>query len=342
MRKNEKGSSLIFAVVVIMVIAITIAAALAISFSYYNRSIAANTERQAYLTAKSVLTNIVENIVKEKNDTGKYSSLIPKDTGSAQYTVTDFPETELGKIEDITIAKSLEKDENQVDMESATISVSVLYGNKSKVMNAELKKYKDNRNSNWQLIRYYEGEAIVEGNVSKANKLCQDISSILDFTKKKNKSGLIEYLNQSSDVSGVTFKDNNVYSNSDLLKYVDKVILDGKVIELNIDEFNLPDKMRNKLKDKTLYLHVMFGFQTGGEGTNEWYIVYANTTKSNSSPGWKPELVYLPETQHWYYNVNEWGSNLFEDMAIINTNYVDGKKKMQKMIDACVEANIAQ
>ena len=86
MKKNEKGSSLIFAVVVIMVLSIVIAAALAISYTYYNRSIANNSQRQAYLTAKSVLTNVVDNI-----NTTDYSALIPTEIGSAEYDISDFP-----------------------------------------------------------------------------------------------------------------------------------------------------------------------------------------------------------------------------------------------------------
>ena len=52
MRKNEKGSSLIFALVVISILITVVAACMAIAFSYYNRTIVANSDRQAYLTAK--------------------------------------------------------------------------------------------------------------------------------------------------------------------------------------------------------------------------------------------------------------------------------------------------
>lgn len=60
MRRNQKGSALLWAITVIMVLMITVAAALGISYSYYNRSVNNNSKRQAYLTAKGVIQNIVE------------------------------------------------------------------------------------------------------------------------------------------------------------------------------------------------------------------------------------------------------------------------------------------
>ena len=153
MKKNEKGSSLIFAVVVIMVLSIVIAAALAISYTYYNRSIANNSKRQAYLTAKSVLNNVVDNIVSEKNTNGTYSSLIPSDAGDISYSISDFP-AEMGTVKSIEFAKSLEKDEKDLEIEKVTISVSAIYGDKEKTINADLKRYAD-KYSNWQLIKYH-------------------------------------------------------------------------------------------------------------------------------------------------------------------------------------------
>ena len=60
MKRNQKGSALLWAITVIMVLMITVAAALGISYSYYNRSVQNNNRRQAYLTAKGVIQNIVE------------------------------------------------------------------------------------------------------------------------------------------------------------------------------------------------------------------------------------------------------------------------------------------
>lgn len=326
MKKNEKGSSLIFAVVVIMVLSIVIAAALAISYTYYNRSIANNSQRQAYLTAKSVLTNVVDNI-----NTTDYSALIPTEIGSAEYDISDFP-TELGEVDKLSFLKNLEKDENQKDIEKITISVSATYGGKQGTMNADLKRYEK---ENWQLIKYYDGNIIDENNISKANKLWNDVSPILNFAKAKDKQGLIEYLNKSSSETGIIFKDTNCYNNDQLLKYLNKVLFKDEVIELNKSEFKLPEK--HKLGDK-FYLHIMFGFQQ----SKEWFVIYANATASNTSPGWQPTLVYLPETQHWYYNIDSWGNNKFPNMASINSNYETGKQVLEDIKNACTPDNIAQ
>ena len=62
MRRNQKGSALLWAITVIMILMITVAAALGISYSYYNRSVNNNSKRQAYLTAKGVIQNFVEKL----------------------------------------------------------------------------------------------------------------------------------------------------------------------------------------------------------------------------------------------------------------------------------------
>ena len=44
MRRNQKGSALLWAITVIMILMITVAAALGISYSYYNRSVNNNSK----------------------------------------------------------------------------------------------------------------------------------------------------------------------------------------------------------------------------------------------------------------------------------------------------------
>ena len=103
MRKNEKGSSLIFALVVISILITVVAACMAIAFSYYNRTIVANSDRQAYLTAKSVITNIVDNVV---NGEDEYLKLIPSTEGSKNYEVSDdFIKLKMGTIDVLNIKK---------------------------------------------------------------------------------------------------------------------------------------------------------------------------------------------------------------------------------------------
>lgn len=50
MKDNKKGSALLWAIVVVMVLEIVIAASMTIAYSYYNRSVEKNIERQAYLS----------------------------------------------------------------------------------------------------------------------------------------------------------------------------------------------------------------------------------------------------------------------------------------------------
>ena len=60
MIRNSKGSTILWAITIIMVLMITIAGGLTISYSYFQRSIQNNNKRQAYLTAKGIIENIVE------------------------------------------------------------------------------------------------------------------------------------------------------------------------------------------------------------------------------------------------------------------------------------------
>ena len=144
MRKNEKGSSLIFALVVISILITVVAACMAIAFSYYNRTIVANSDRQAYLTAKSVITNIVDNVV---NGEDEYLKLIPSTEGSKNYEVSDdFIKLKMGTIDVLNI-KKIEESE---DMDKVTITVSATYGDRNKTIKADLQSLKGK--NNWKQL----------------------------------------------------------------------------------------------------------------------------------------------------------------------------------------------
>lgn len=350
MRKNEKGSSLIFAVVVIMVIAITVAAALAISFSYYNRSIAANTERQAYLTAKSVLTNIVDNIDAENKE---YLDLIPDGTTSTSKTleIKDFP-SDLGKIDNANLSVS-QRTEGDVVKEVLTISVTATYADKTQVINADFKRTKGK--TAWNFEKYYEGEKTSEGkNIIMANDLIDAIEPLklyaeeifslnTDYEKNNKKKEFAEYLKQQSN-GQIEAKDSNVLDNTTILRpYVYKVIQNGKGDELDINELKLPMDLYTIYKDKKLYIHVMFGFKSG----KAVYIIYADESESGTAEKWNPTFVYLQETGHWYFNTkyNYKGTIVtgseFPGMAGLNgETTVDATYK--SIVDLCVPDNIAQ
>ena len=176
MRKNEKGSSLIFALVVISILITVVAACMAIAFSYYNRTIVANSDRQAYLTAKSVITNIVDNVV---NGEDEYLKLIPSTEGSKNYEVSDdFIKLKMGTIDVLNI-KKIEESE---DMDKVTITVSATYGDRNKTIKADLQSLKGK--NNWKLLKYYENKNIEEKeNINVKN--AKDLLGVAENLTKK-------------------------------------------------------------------------------------------------------------------------------------------------------------
>lgn len=59
MKKNQKGSMLVWAVVLILVLLIIVGVGLSISFSYFHRSLQYNEQQQVYYTAQSALEAVV-------------------------------------------------------------------------------------------------------------------------------------------------------------------------------------------------------------------------------------------------------------------------------------------
>ena len=60
--KNEKGSSIVTALVIAMIMTVLLGGCFAIASSYHTRSIKNHQERQAYLTAKSIVDTIAVKI----------------------------------------------------------------------------------------------------------------------------------------------------------------------------------------------------------------------------------------------------------------------------------------
>lgn len=58
MKKNQKGSMLVWAVVIILVLLIIVGVGLSISFSYFNRSLQYKEQQQVYYTAQSALETV--------------------------------------------------------------------------------------------------------------------------------------------------------------------------------------------------------------------------------------------------------------------------------------------
>lgn len=335
MRKNEKGSSLIFALAVISIITMVIAACMAISYSYYNRSIVANSERQAYLTAKSVLTNIVDNIVAKDGD---YLGLIPEQgKGEVSYNVDDrFPSSEMGTVDSIKMIRNLdEKDENDKFLEKLTVSVTVTYGKSNKQINADLKQY-DGDDENWQLSKYYESEVDnkINNNITKADNMIKETTELYNLVQKGDKNGiydlLLPYKDQLKDSIYNNFIVNNCLSNNLLRAYVYRILFNGNSPELNINEMTLSETAKKSVK-APLYVHIMFGSQSD----YKCFVIYATSNPAGDVTDWKPTLVYLPETGHWYYS-----KDFNYNMGNINSS--NAQSIYEEIIKKCYDGEIVQ
>lgn len=307
MRKNEKGSSLIFALAVIMIITMVIAACMAISYSYYNRSIVANSERQAYLTAKSVLTNIVDNITAKDVD---YLSLIPEVGESETYSVDDkFPSSEIGSVDSIDISRNLEEKDDEGNVkDNVTISVTVTYGKTNKTINADIKQYKD-ENNNWQVSQYYEGEKtkVLSPNMQNKDKITEYTDGIyslvedygtMNTTEKKQAANEIingkykdiyENAVRKAKEVGVTFviKDSNI-SNDSLRRLLFYGVYDGSWPTYNFEYANINHT-------STYYIQAYF---VSSSYTKK--LIYASPV--NQSTGSWNSINIVFKDGHWYYN----------------------------------------
>lgn len=75
MKQNERGSILVWAVVMILVLVILVGAGLSISFSYFNRSLQYEVKQQVFYSAESGIDAVVK-AINESTDAVK-SKLIP-------------------------------------------------------------------------------------------------------------------------------------------------------------------------------------------------------------------------------------------------------------------------
>ena len=306
MKKNEKGSSLIYAVVVIMILSVVITAALAISYTYYNRSIANNSKRQAYLTAKSVITNIVDHIVEEKSDTGEYTSLIPDEYGSVSYGVSDYPK-EMGEIKQINYTYGVDPEDTEKVI--LTISVNAMYGGKTITLNADLMKYKDNQSSYWQLSKYYEGETPVNENVSNAIKMREKMLAVNEIKSDINKVKELFISDTDSYNRFLQSKQTMLtyYNNDPLRKY----FFYGYYAS-NFPIFNksiLSVEQQELLDSADYYIQPFFN-----HSNYEICLIYANHYNSSVNQ-WATNLIFNYEDNHWYFLKTQISMTIFNDKA---------------------------
>lgn len=186
MKKNQKGSALVWSLVVVGVLTVLIAGSLTIAYSYYHRAIQINSKRQAYLTAKGVIENVAENIV----DGNKEYLALFTDINQLEYkplaeegetislNITLPPGGNVGAIESSSIRI------NKIDKTMKgyiTIDIIASYADQLYEVKADLKLGNIDDVDTWQLVRYYQnGDAqVVSNNITKAEILYTDIVAVM-------------------------------------------------------------------------------------------------------------------------------------------------------------------
>lgn len=161
MRKNQQGSVLLWAIIVIMVILISLGACLGISFSYFNRALQKQVNQQAYFTAHSAMMAVVKALSDETQE--NIDKFIPEKVGDfviiekIEFTDQNGAVSAIGsaragieKIKDKQIRIAVKGTMGGVDY--------VLYGDVAYQMDPVSKKNK------WTLVQLYtaDNELIIE------------------------------------------------------------------------------------------------------------------------------------------------------------------------------------
>ncbi|WP_050635581.1 hypothetical protein [Candidatus Stoquefichus sp. SB1] len=146
--KSEKGSSIVMAVVVGMVLTILLGACFAIASSYHNRSIMNHQERQAYLTAKSIVDTISVQI------TAGNDNFIPKES---EPTI-EFNDIQLTG--DTCEEKKATITLNNTDNVIVIVASATNYKQTQEI---QLTMTKDSTTGQWQNLQYsHKGETVYE------------------------------------------------------------------------------------------------------------------------------------------------------------------------------------
>lgn len=305
MKKNEKGSVILWAIVVIMVLTITVGAALTISYSYYNRTINNNNQRQAYLTSKGTIEDLVNKIVAGNNDYLQlFSHLKPGE--STNLTITMPTIVSLGDV----AAKIEVKDPKNADGTETkgkiTISVTTTYVEQQETIKADLQLGKIGETEHWQLVRYYKGEPIdadMDDNAKNAIEIYNVMTSMTNayFANNKSMTAVDEVIKSQTEryqnlVEGNKTWALNSYFNNDNLRVPFYYWQDSDGGWIEFDKSQVKNKeIAKKLTAEHYYIQPFFNYSG-----YELNIVYANSSSSRDK-NWNCNLIFDPETQGWYY-----------------------------------------
>lgn len=330
MRRNQKGSALLWAITVIMILMITVAAALGISYPYYNRSVNNNSKRQAYLTAKGVIQNIVEKIELDNSD---YIAMIPEEENQSTPLNIDIPEaSNIGKVTEAKISRvAVDKDKDIRG--KITISVTVDYAEQTETVNADMQLGRTGDLKKWQLLKYYKGQgAEVQENINIKNAkiMMSHLTPLYEAACTGNKV-MQEYVKSDAEIyermiaeygeSWEKYANNGYYSNDRMREYLYTGVYNSSIPKFdNSAASNFPEKFEGK----TFYM------KTYCSDGKKLSFVYANEKSTMNNGDWEASMIFNVEDGHWY-DVTELNGNKIIPLKILG-ELVDGKEPENELL----------
>lgn len=325
---------MLWAITVIMVLMITVAAALGISYSYYNRSVNNNSKRQAYLTAKGVIQNIVEKIELDNSD---YIAMIPEEENQSTPLNIDIPEaSEIGKVTEAKISR-VKVDKDKDIRVKITISVTVDYAEQKETVNADMQLGRTGDLKKWQLLKYYKGlgaEVQENINIKNAKIMMSHLTPLYEAACTSNKA-MLSYIESMPEekkrvVAGFGKNDkgenkwdqyNGYYSNDHMRAFLYYGIYNSKIPEFdNSAASNFPEKFEGK----TFYM------KTYCSDGKKLSFVYANEKSTMNNGDWEAYMIFNIEDGHWY-DVTEFDGNKIIPLKILGA-LVDGKNPENELL----------
>lgn len=302
MKDNKKGSALLWAIIVVMVLEIVIAASLTIAYSYYNRSIQNNNKRQAYLTAKGIIVDIVEHF---KVGDSAYTDLF-KDLKAGESTllnVTMPADAKMG-----TSRGKIEVNDPKETKGYITITVTTEYAGQTDTVKADMQLGKKDGTEHWQLVRYYTGEPLPLKKTTstiEAKTMWERMIAVNNANKAGGKDEVLKILKSDEESwNRMMSKDSNwgngFYFNNDKLRdffyigYYDSNL--PYFVEDNLGD-DVSDEVRTYVKNNKLRIEPFF--------THDTYntcIVFASVNQSFINGTWgNVRMIYNHDDGHWYY-----------------------------------------
>ncbi|WP_133968348.1 polymer-forming cytoskeletal protein [Eubacterium limosum] len=126
-KQNEQGSAIVWAIAVIMILLVILTAGMMIAMGYNNRNFQNNNERQAYYTARSVVTAVAEEITnsdESKNEIMVQLGLMTKTTVE-EVTIYKVQENEADVVKDAINITGLSLPNTMVDEGESNLKTTI-------------------------------------------------------------------------------------------------------------------------------------------------------------------------------------------------------------------------